>query len=573
MAEDSNSSMMGRVMKWVGGIILILLILAAIGFWYVNTYVVPDRVEEEVRARLGETWQGEVEIGQVDAGIFQPVTISSLRLLGPDGNQWVRMDQLRAEVDIWEQKAKSVNIKTLDVTLYAEDGQVNLPIKPAEDIETQPSEPVDIPPVFAESFQCQVVTEKGQSDPIALPKGSMSLSSEQQLLKLDMDLGGESIAKDVLKISGTVDPGTAEVDIAITGDYWVSKRLADRLGKTMGAPKQLQAQSRVVIDLDINGKLNDFKAIRPEGDVRLRQLTLATDNGILVDDVSMLVHFTKDSAQITPDSASVEFAGGRMAFMGRLVMEVDKPFQASLFLNGSRISMRKLTTTLGWSDPVKRGSMSFRYSCNIKNFDANTADGEAVVFMEEVDTVSVPLLKELFQFVGVPVKELTLSDVHVAAKQSGSVLTIQEGKAANTLSALYVEKGGTVDVNSQVLNFYVVGVPLKDTRDLLLRIPLVNLLVQLKDRLVRLRVKGEWSKPPAQLISKQPVEDVATGALNFLKGVAKTGGDIVAPAMNLLSGNGKAESNVPPENNTPPAESNVPSEGDTAPAESNVPPE
>jgi hypothetical protein len=89
-----------------------------------------------------------------------------------------------------------------------------------------------------------------------------------------------------------------------------------------------------------------------------------------------------------------------------------------------------------------------------------------------------------------------------------------------------MEPGGKVDLKSGQLDFYVVAVPIKEIDDLIKRIPVADLFVNLKDRLSRLHVKGHWSEPAAKLITKEPLKDIKEGTIDFLTGTVKTEGQL-----------------------------------------------
>jgi hypothetical protein len=55
-------------------------------------------------------------------------------------------------------------------------------------------------------------------------------------------------------------------------------------------------------------------------------------------------------------------------------------------------------------------------------------------------------------------------------------------------------------------------------------IPLVKLIVRVQERLVRVRIHGDWNAAPASLISKEPLKDIGEGTVDFLRGVVSSGG-------------------------------------------------
>ena len=81
------------------------------------------------------------------------------------------------------------------------------------------------------------------------------------------------------------------------------------------------------------------------------------------------------------------------------------------------------------------------------------------------------------------------------------------------------------------------GVPLKAVEDIL-NLPIVNILSEpfrnLRNKLIRLRVRGDWSAPPGTLVTKQPVGDLAEGTVGFFKDVAKSGGKLGTGALKTV---------------------------------------
>jgi hypothetical protein len=100
--------------------------------------------------------------------------------------------------------------------------------------------------------------------------------------------------------------------------------------------------------------------------------------------------------------------------------------------------------------------------------------------------------------------------------------------------AIKAEPGGTINLESGDLDMYVVGVGLRQFHNVASKVPIVRLFVDIKDKLVRLRVKGNWSGPRDKMITKQPVEDVGEATLGFFKGVIDEGGQLGKAVLDKL---------------------------------------
>jgi len=70
------------------------------------------------------------------------------------------------------------------------------------------------------------------------------------------------------------------------------------------------------------------------------------------------------------------------------------------------------------------------------------------------------------------------------------------------------------------------AVPLEKIESIIRQLPILDIFFNLKDKLTRLYIKGNWSDPPTKLITKRPIEDIKEGTVGFLQDVVKNGGQI-----------------------------------------------
>jgi hypothetical protein len=138
-----------------------------------------------------------------------------------------------------------------------------------------------------------------------------------------------------------------------------------------------------------------------------------------------------------------------------------------------------------------------------------------------------PLIGELFKTIGVWEYRLGgMSDAEVVFKLSGPQMIIKRGRLSNSFSAIEAEPGGRVNLQNRQIDMFVVAMPLKDLDKLIKKIPVVNWFARAKDKLIRLRLKGDWSQPANKLISKQPIKDVKEGTIEFFRAIIESGGQI-----------------------------------------------
>jgi len=117
---------------------------------------------------------------------------------------------------------------------------------------------------------------------------------------------------------------------------------------------------------------------------------------------------------------------------------------------------------------------------------------------------------------------------------SGPVVTIQSGHISNRFAAIEFEPGGTVNVQTQKVDGYVVVAPLGQITRAVESLPIINIFANLKDKLARLHVKGRWSDTLAGLIKKEPIEDIRDGTVGFIQDVVRSGGQMSQAVLNKL---------------------------------------
>ena len=122
----------------------------------------------------------------------------------------------------------------------------------------------------------------------------------------------------------------------------------------------------------------------------------------------------------------------------------------------------------------------------------------------------------------------------VAFQNSGTSVTIEDGRIANPVSALKAEPGGHVDLDTGQVSLYMIFVPLQQVEDLLAKVPVVNWFVHVKDKLIRLHVEGSWDEPASKLVAKEPLQDASEAALGFVKDVIAAGGKIPRDVFDAL---------------------------------------
>jgi hypothetical protein len=115
---------------------------------------------------------------------------------------------------------------------------------------------------------------------------------------------------------------------------------------------------------------------------------------------------------------------------------------------------------------------------------------------------------------------------------------------SNRFSAIEAEPGGRINLRNEQIDLYVVAAPLKTIDRIAAGIPVVKWFASFKNKLIRLRLKGQWSEPATKLIKKQPLKDIKEGTIDFISSVVDSGGQFTEKLLTgfglvFETGNGK----------------------------------
>lgn len=199
------------------------------------------------------------------------------------------------------------------------------------------------------------------------------------------------------------------------------------------------------------------------------------------------------------------------------------------------IDLAKLSHALQTGEKFEKGKISANYAFTVTGIDTSNMQGKGLIVIDDADLITIPLIKSLFNTIGLAEFDLlTMSDSLVLFSNSGPVVTIEKARICNPLAAIRLEPGGRVDVSSGLVDFYAIASPLTDIEELIAKVPFMNLFVELKDKLIRLHVKGKWDQAP--IITKEPLEDIKEATIEFFSGAVKSSGQITTDTIDAVKG-------------------------------------
>jgi hypothetical protein len=287
-----------------------------------------------------------------------------------------------------------------------------------------------------------------------------------------------------------------------------------------------EGQGDITVDVNVAGSLNDPNSINAVGKIYAANWSITgKDQLSIADYLSATANFS--GRRVDVNSISAIICGGMSEGTFYFDYGLYEPLEFGGEFSVKDLNLPELTARLRTSRKFTRGTIQMQYVFTVDSGKLESLRSRGLIIVNDADLRPLHLISYMFKTVGlVDYEPLRMSDAVVAFKMSGPVLEFEEARLANSYAALEVETGGTVNMQTGFLDFHVVAVPIKLVRDTIMKLPIIKLFTDLKDKLTRFSVRGHWSDPPDKLVKKRALEDVEEGVLDFFVGAAKTGGQI-----------------------------------------------
>jgi hypothetical protein len=288
--------------------------------------------------------------------------------------------------------------------------------------------------------------------------------------------------------------------------------------------------------------------------VRIADATVSVVNrdvpgeaGVLLKDLAALVRVTDSAMGV--DDLTGSICGGTLR--GSAAAETGP--RASLQNCRGRFALRNVQTpqllrALATGTDMQAGRMDGELVFQAERPELDLLRAKGQLRLERAHFGGIALVRRILESIGLT--DMANFRVDGDFTVRGQVVVIDRSRLASPLSALDVQPGGTLNLQTQEIDVHVVTAVFSDFRGLMdkLKLPLINPLAGLTGDLLhhmtRLRVQGKWSDPPDKLIRKEIARDIQDGTLKFLTDAIRGGdtGDIAVKTFEdlfkALNGNG-----------------------------------
>ena len=516
----------------IGAFILVVLILLVFG----AVWLLPDVMRYELEQELSRQTKGPVSVEHIQMSYKGQIDIRGVKLYDKAKHLWLSIEKTMVTLTNWPSLhpgVESVRIDGLDFRLSMKDGRLLLPA-----VRWNGSSDSRI-----EDLKLDRLSISGAALTIADANG-METSYKDMTLSVSRRTNGDykfvldQLAdkdSEALLAGGVVNIQNKNFNLSLQIRHRFTSTEATIVFTALNKPG-ISAEGRLAANLTVTGILNKPLGFQPKGNIDFNNCVLFFQKRMLVDNLDIAARVDGQTLDVNDFKAImcngkvngnfyVDTGDGKIKDYRGQVRTID-------------VNYPELMSVLS-ADTKKavRGSFSSNYDFSGQRNDPNELRGEGVVFLKNMDISVLPVIPTIFKFIGLSsIEPLKVSDAEAKFKNVGPLVTVESGHVSNLFAAIEFEPGGTVNLQTEQIDGYVVAAPLNKITGVIENLPIIDIFANLKDKLIRLRVKGNWYDPPAKLISKTPIKDIKDSTIGFIQDTAKTGGQFGKGMLDLLGG-------------------------------------
>jgi hypothetical protein len=516
---------------------LVLLIFAAL-------WLVPGIMRQEVKQELSGLNEGPVSIEQIQTSYTGQIVVRGVQFYDKAKHLWLSAEKMIITLTDWpglHPAAEAVQIDGLDLRLSTNSGSLVLPAVHWSGPSDDRDEKSDLRRLSIDQAAVTIVGAHGVEvvyEGLAL--SVLRITNEDYRFVLDRIAAEDS---EVLLAGGAVNVENGDFDVSLQIRHQFTNIETAAVFTALNMP-EISADGRLAANFTVTGSLNKPLGLRSDGSIDLQDSVLFFHQRMLADDLDLAARL--DGQRLDVNELKAIMCGGPVNGKFYAHVKDNRFIEYRGQVRAMDVNYPELTSVLSaGTKEAARGTFSGNYEFSGLQDDPNALRGEGLIFLKHIDVSVLPVIPAIFSFIGLSsIEPLKMSDAEAKFQNAGPLVTIESGHISNLFAAIEIEPGGTVNLHTEQIDGYVVAAPLNKITGLIEKLPIIDIFANLKDKLIRLRVKGNWSEPPSKLISKTPIKDIRDSTLGFIQDTAKTGGQFGKGMIDLLNGLLRATKNI-----------------------------
>ncbi len=515
-----------KLKRLLKGLLLTALILLVTGAVLVQ-WGWPAYLRKQIRRELAVYWAGPIDIGKVSLGWSGPLTVHDIVLRDSDGNVWVKIPEMEAQLTAWPGIKPAITELRIDALRVRADLSQAVPIRLAGD-EDDSDTPNPLRGVHLTNASITVTQADGgifTINPLAV---DLTKLDDERHDAWEYSLTGQAV-DDGFDIAGRLDvrmaDGEREVSILTT------TLMMDR-GKLTGTLQLADSGSQVpgeqILTGDILWRPADGKSLSITS--RCRYLETGPEQHDIHTDATVIVAgdmdqtFTSDvaldlsGASDTPITLYLSSDGGLLdgEAATELDLTFDRDFHPSWRCRGfaNAITVGRMRPYLDIDERYDTGKLNYAtWDLRGREPELATITGGIYVRMSDITFVPGSILFELLNAITPDFPSLETADVTIAAGLAGPVVTFETAQVGGEVLAISADPGGTAHLETRELDMLVSVVLLRDLDALFEEVPILGPLTDISKHLTRTRVTGPWDDPTLETV---PVDNMGESVLELL---------------------------------------------------------
>ncbi|MFZ2149031.1 MAG: AsmA-like C-terminal region-containing protein [Sedimentisphaerales bacterium] len=511
-----------RHLVWIVSI-LILIMLAV--FIIAVVRLVPSVIRQEIERGLSEFCEGAVEIESVEADYSGQIHLGGIKFYDKAKREWLFVEKVKADLANWPGLSPvitEIEIEGVGLQILAAEGKFILPPVHLSQQSAAPSSKPDVRKLTITKAAIAIVDTQGSKtvyDNLTLSAFRKDSIYEFLLNRVSAE------SSEIFHAEGKVNYENLNLDASLQINHRFTKSEMITVLTALNMPG-VSAEGKLVADLKIAGRLNEPSGLQSSGNIKFNDFVLYVKDKVLANDVVATAKL--ESQRISFDELSAVVCNGPVNGSIYIEAKQNQPIEFGGQFLAQKMSFVELTSILGGPGrKATKGSVTLNYNFTAKGSGLQGISGDGQIFLDDADISVFPVIPHIFSAAGlIKLDPLRMADAECMFSMAGPVVKINSAHIANPYAAIAAEPGGTIDLQTKRVEMYVKAVPLEKIDSLIRQVPVIDIVFNLKDKLTRLYIRGNWSDPPAKLITKRPIEDIKEGTVGFLQDVLKNGGQI-----------------------------------------------
>ncbi|HUS74255.1 MAG TPA: AsmA-like C-terminal domain-containing protein [Sedimentisphaerales bacterium] len=503
----------GLILLTVAGIVITLLLL------------VPSIVRQELIRGLSRFCDGPIEVDGVDINYYGPIYIDEIKLFDRTGREWLDAKGTTISLTNWPSRrpvVTHIEVDGLNLEIMATGTKPALPLKGPSARSTALNNKFDLQRLIIKEAAITVADANGLKE--VYDNLTLSATKKENFYNVLLNRI-EPETSELLVVKGKINSQTFEANLSVQMKHTVQKLEMAFLFAALNIPK-LSAEGKLMADLTLTGCLKEPTGLKPAGIISFDGWKVLMNDNIIA--ANLATEARVKDRRFDFDNLTATVCNGD--FTGSFYIEAkqSQPIEFGGQILAQKMSFLELTSALArQTKKATKGTVTLNCNFTAKGGDLKNLGGEGRILLDDADISVIPIIPLVFRTIGLAqLDPMKMSDVECTFSMSGPAVTIKSAHVANRFAAIKAEAGGTINLQTEKIDMYVVAVPLKQIDAVFQRVPVVNIFANLKDKLTRLHIRGSWSDPPKKLIAKEPIKDIKDSTVGFLKDVVTNSGQI-----------------------------------------------